>query len=321
MTPGRHPGAVRPPKGRGGPPLVLLHGFLGSPAAWDAVLAALPDHGPVWCPWLPGHGPAAAQPSSWDETVRAIASALPPGALLAGYSMGARLALGAALARPGAAAAALLVGAHVGLSDEAERAERAALDAGRAAALRRDLAGFVDAWETLPLFASQQALPADALARQRAARLAHDADALAWSFDVAGLARMPDCRPAIATTRQRLHFLTGERDPRFGALAAAVARPPLVSHETVAGAGHNLLLETPQAVAAALARLAAERARPAGDTAAGCPEAGAAMPPLGRDPGRRQTLVSPPSCAGATMPPLGRDPGPAPRPGPQGTPR
>ncbi|MBL0298838.1 MAG: hypothetical protein IPQ21_17180 [Betaproteobacteria bacterium] len=40
--------------------LVLLHWFLGAPSAWDAVLAALPNHGPVWCPWLPKPRPARA---------------------------------------------------------------------------------------------------------------------------------------------------------------------------------------------------------------------------------------------------------------------
>ena len=70
----------------------------------------------------------------------------------------------------------LLVGGHVGLGDDAARAERAALDAGRAAALRSGpLEAFVVEWEALPLFATQRALPAELQAQQRAARLAHDA--------------------------------------------------------------------------------------------------------------------------------------------------
>lgn len=249
-------GQGRPSKGGGGPPLVLLHGFLGGPAAWDAVLDALPAHGPVWAPWLPGHGPQPPAPGCWADTVAALAAQLPTGALLAGYSMGARLALAVALhsGRP-----ALLVGGHVGLASAAERAERAAQDGCRAAALRQGaLSDFVAAWEALPLWDSQRALPPERLRAQRALRLAHHAPALAWSFDVAGLAFMPDLRPALVAASQRLHFLTGALDTRFAALAAGLVRPPVVTHACVPGSGHNLLLEAPAAVAAALQALAAD---------------------------------------------------------------
>lgn len=259
MIAGQHPGVVHAAHGAGGPPLVLLHGFLGSPAAWDAVLGELAhraDHGPVWCPWLPGHGPAPPAPGSWDEAVAAITQALPEGAVLAGYSLGARLALAAALRAGPRLRGALLVGGHVGLASAAERAERAALDAERAAALRGGpLQDFVAAWEALPLFATQAALPAARQAEQRRQRLGHDAHALAWAFEVAGLACMPDLRPAVAAATRPLHFLTGALDGRFGALAASLVRPPWVVHTAVPSAGHNLLLEAPAAVAASLAVL------------------------------------------------------------------
>lgn len=235
---------------------MLLHGFLGAPAAWDAALAALPQHGPVWCPWLPGHGPAAAEPARFDAAAQALADALPEGAILAGYSLGARLALAATLRRPGHVRATLLIGGHVGLAHDAERLDRAALDAQRAAVLRAgDLAAFVAAWEALPLFATQRALPVALQARQRAARLVHDPQALAWAFEVAGLAQMPDLRGAVGAARQPLCFLTGALDVRFGALADSLARPPWVTHRSVPDAGHNLLLEAPVAVATALAAL------------------------------------------------------------------
>ncbi len=254
MIAGRHPGLLLPAKGAGGPPLVLLHGFLGAPSSWQAALDALPHHGPAWCPWLPGHGPAAPWPSRWGATVQALATALPVGAVLAGYSMGARLALAAALQPGTTLRATVLVGGHVGLATAAEREARAALDARRATALRRgNLADFVADWEAQALFASQHNLPAALREQQRAQRLAHDAPALAWAFDVAGLACMPDLRLQVAAARQPLRFLSGALDARFGALAAALVRPPWITHVVVPGAGHNLLLEAPAAVAAALA--------------------------------------------------------------------
>ena len=250
MIAGRHPGRLHPAKGAGGPPLVLLHGFLGAPSSWDAVLESLPHHGPAWCPWLPGHGPALPTPVHWDAAVQALVDALPEDAVLAGYSLGARLALAAALRAGDRLRCTLLVGGHVGLGDGAARAERATLDAVRAAALRSGpLEDFVVDWEALPLFATQRALPAALQARQRAARLAHDAQGLAWAFEVAGLAQMPDLRPAVVAARQPLCFMTGARDERFSALAAALVRPPWVTHRQVSGVGHNLLLEAPADVA------------------------------------------------------------------------
>ena len=271
MIAGRHPGRLHAAKGAGGPPLVLLHGFLGAPSSWDEVLAALPNHGQAWCPWLPGHGPALPAPASWDAAVQAVADALPAGAVLAGYSLGARLALAAALRRGDQLCGTLLVGGHVGLADEGARAERAALDAGRAAALRSGpLAAFVSEWEALPLFATQRVLPAQQQERQRAARLAHEPRALAWAFEVAGLAQMPDLRPAVAAARQPMCFLTGALDERFSALAAALVRAPWVTHRQVAGAGHNLLLEAPAEVARHLQALMLA-----------CPPARGALPDIG----------------------------------------
>ena len=257
MIAGRHPGRLHAAKGSGGPPLVLLHGFLGAPSSWDGVLAALPHHGQAWCPWLPGHGPALPAPGTWDATVQTLVDTLPAGAVLAGYSLGARLALAAALRRGDELCGTLLVGGHVGLADERARAERAALDASRAAALRSGpLEAFVAEWEELPLFATQRALPARQQAQQRAARLAHDPQALAWGFEIAGLAQMPDLRPAVAAARQPLCFLTGVLDERFSALAASLVRVPWVTHRQVGGAGHNLLLETPAEVARQIQALA-----------------------------------------------------------------
>lgn len=234
--------------------MLLLHGFLGAPQAWQAVLDALPSHGPVVCPWLPGHGPAPTAGSDWAGALAWCLSRVPPGAVLAGYSMGARLALAAALHLGPALRAALLVGGHVGLSSPAERGQRAAQDAQRARALRTGpMADFVRDWEALPLFASQGDLPPQVQAQQRQWRLAHTAEGLAWSFEVAGLACMPDLRPAVAQAARPLCWLTGSRDERFDALAASLVRPPWVRHARVAGAGHNLLLEAPAAVARALA--------------------------------------------------------------------
>ena len=69
----------------------------------------------------------------------------------------------------------------------------------------------------------------------------------------AGLAQMPDYRPQLAGLSLPVRLLVGEDDEKFRRLAAEMASLlPRATVTTVAAAGHNLILEAPQAVAAAI---------------------------------------------------------------------
>jgi 2-succinyl-6-hydroxy-2,4-cyclohexadiene-1-carboxylate synthase len=109
------------------------------------------------------------------------------------------------------------------------------------------LIGFIDAWQALPLWASQGALP-DALKQaQRAQRLRHTADGLAASLLQHGLSEMPNLRPELADVQSRVDVLVGERDEKFVVLGHELAALIPGARLTVAaGAGHNLLLERPE---------------------------------------------------------------------------
>jgi 2-succinyl-6-hydroxy-2,4-cyclohexadiene-1-carboxylate synthase len=186
-----------------------------------------------------------------------VASGLDRPRLLCGYSMGARVALGLLTHRPQFFDAALLIGVHSGLRDEAARAERREVDASRARSLREEgVAAFVAAWERVPLFASQAAVPGDALAEQRSVRLAHDAEGLARSLEVLGLAEMPDYRAAIGSLEVPITLLTGSLDTKFSGIAQTLAEEHAhIDADIVDGVGHNVVLEAPAAVATALTRI------------------------------------------------------------------
>jgi 2-succinyl-6-hydroxy-2,4-cyclohexadiene-1-carboxylate synthase len=165
--------------------------------------------------------------------------------LIVGYSLGARVALG--LVASGRCQRAILVSVNPGIPD-AERAARRASDAAWAQLLRtRGLAGFLAAWEAQPLFATQSRVSPERLAARRARRLALDPEQLARSLEVMGLAEMPDYRGALD---DRVALIAGADDPKY----AAIARASGVRHEIIAG-GHDLPLEQPAALAAAIARL------------------------------------------------------------------
>ncbi len=238
--------------------LVCLHGFTGDPGAWDAVLSVLPDDIHAICPSIAGHHPDLPRTEqTFEDEVDRLAALLPAAGgpyHLAGYSLGGRLALGLLVRHHRLFAAATLIGTHPGLGDATERRDRAASDERLASRLERDgLEPFVDHWQSLPLFGTQRALPPEILAAQRARRLRHTPEGLAHALRTLSLGRMPDYRRHLPEIDLPVHLMAGERDEKFRRLAESMAAAlPSAALEIVPAAGHNLLLEAPGAVAAAM---------------------------------------------------------------------
>src|SRR3954453_18968145 len=82
--------------------LVLLHGFTQTRQSWRRTIAALDGrYTRTVAPDLPGHGQLTERrPASLAPTLAYLAALVEGPHVLAGYSMGGRIALHAALARP-----------------------------------------------------------------------------------------------------------------------------------------------------------------------------------------------------------------------------
>ncbi|MCG8417244.1 MAG: alpha/beta fold hydrolase [Proteobacteria bacterium] len=241
-------------------PLVLLHGFTGSPASWDAVLDNLPADITAVRLALPGHDPSVAVARNWADNIEYIADqiALAP-AHVCGYSLGARTALALAVQHPERVARLTLIGVHPGLSSDRERAERRISD-GKWIDLLRDqgIEAFVAAWQAQPIFASQAALDPETRRRQQQIRSSHDPLALAASLECMGLSQMPDYRLPLAKLPMPVTLVTGERDHKFTALARQVSVGHAITTTTIGDCGHNAVIERPQAIASLLASSASE---------------------------------------------------------------
>jgi 2-succinyl-6-hydroxy-2,4-cyclohexadiene-1-carboxylate synthase len=226
----------------------LIHGFAGTPSAWDDVIEAWQLPMAPRTIALPGHGDAPVLPT-WEDNLAAIAGEARGCDVVIGYSLGARVALG--LVAAGHAAHGVLIGVNPGVTDD-EREKRRKFDTRWADLLRREgVEAFHDAWTAQPLFATQTRVPGDKRAKRRAARLSLDPEQLARSLETMGVAAMPDYWPAISAHRDRIALIAGEDDAKYVALLSSL---PCASFEAIPGSGHDPTLEQPVLLANAIVR-------------------------------------------------------------------
>jgi 2-succinyl-5-enolpyruvyl-6-hydroxy-3-cyclohexene-1-carboxylate synthase len=233
-------------------PLVLLHGFTGTGEFWLPVAQRLARRRCV-IPDLPGHGDTDAPlpPEEWrlDRAADALVAMLE--ALgerrfaLAGYSMGARLALAVALRHPDRVAALALVGATPGIADAAEREARAKGDLDLAQSIEREgIVAFSRRWEANPLFATQAAMDPALVASMRSQRHAQHPGRLAAALRAFGTGFQPPAHEAMASLRMPVLLMAGSLDAKFAAIARDMAsRIPGSAACLVPGAGHAVPLE------------------------------------------------------------------------------
>jgi 2-succinyl-6-hydroxy-2,4-cyclohexadiene-1-carboxylate synthase len=219
--------------------VMFVPGFMQRREAWAPVAELLPQRYPSV---LLDH-----RAHDYEGRLAEIAE-VGEGAVVAGYSLGGRLALHAAVRDPGRYRGLFTVAASAGIDDPAERAARREADERLAAWIEgARIEEVVAVWERQPLFADQS----DALVEaQRAGRLTHDPRELASLLRTAGQGALEPVWRLLPSVDVPLLALSGSRDEPYCAAARRIAGSvPNGRACVVEDAGHAPQLQQPRAVA------------------------------------------------------------------------
>ena len=166
--------------------------------------------------------------------------------------MGGRVALHAALSLGERVRRLVLVGASPGIAEPSERAARAAADAALADRIEAiGIDAFAREWAAQPLF---DGVPRGVADLADADRRRNTAPGLAAALRGFGTGVMPPLWDRLGELAIPVDLVVGERDAKFRALAERMAGAiPGARLHVVAGSGHAVHLEAPDAVVEVLA--------------------------------------------------------------------
>jgi pyruvate dehydrogenase E2 component (dihydrolipoamide acetyltransferase) len=238
-------------KDEGSAPLVLLHGFGGFHGVWDGVRNALPDGAPTIAYDLPGHGrslplrEAMSPRRAADAVLADLAERAPATFHLAGHSMGGAIAMLMALTAPERVASLTLL-APGGFGDEINEAVLVrfglAISPEELAETLKPMCGdgFLFPLQSLEALSAVRRMPGQADALEE----------LAGKIAKGGRQGVIP-RDRVAGLTMPVRIAWGESDrvlpPRH-----AEGLPAAFDVRMLAGAGHMLLDERPEEVAAVI---------------------------------------------------------------------
>jgi 2-succinyl-6-hydroxy-2,4-cyclohexadiene-1-carboxylate synthase len=240
---------------RRSPAVLFLHGFMGSSADWREVVAEIGERTFCIAVDLPGHGASLGLPPytyTTEGATRAVIRTLDgievPRPVVAGYSMGGRLALYLALRYPERCAGLFLESASPGLESTEERVARRAADESKAERLESgDFEAFLRDWYGQPLFAPL-AQDEDLLYRTIEARRRNCPGELARSLRDMGTGSQPSLWGELEHLSVPTLTVAGGLDEKYAGISSRMASVnPRLESAVVPGAGHTVHAETPAA--------------------------------------------------------------------------
>ena len=239
-----------------GESLLLLHGFTGDCRTWLPFIPLWKKYYKVITVDIIGHGktdsPKETKKYVMEESVSHLKALIDylqiaPVHLL-GYSMGGRLALAYSMEYPDTVKKLILESASPGLRTELERKQRRILDEKLGdSILEKGIISFVNKWEKIPLFKSQERLSPDARQAIRDQRLVNNPMGLANSLRGMGTSAQSSYWSQLYQFPKKALLITGELDQKFDGIAEEMAKcNKKMQHLNVNDAGHAIHVEKPE---------------------------------------------------------------------------
>lgn len=235
-----------------GPPIVLLHGFTGTRHTWQSLVEVLRDTHQVITVDLPGHGQTkTCTERSMKQCCNDLQHLITHLGLsevhLLGYSLGGRTALSFAIYYPEMVTSLILESASPGLEKPKDQEARQKHDHQLAKRLETEgIDAFVNYWEKIPLFETQQTLPQVIKQQIRHERRSQSAHQLACSLRAMGTGAQPSWWKKINDLKMPILLLVGALDAKFVAINHLMAKRMDTSHiHEVENSGHAIHVEQP----------------------------------------------------------------------------
>ncbi|GGG82433.1 alpha/beta fold hydrolase [Paenibacillus radicis (ex Gao et al. 2016)] len=233
----------------GKPALVLLHGFCGSSAYWERVVARLAQHARIIAPDLRGQGnsPAAGEEAYTmelyaDDLAGMLEHLNIPRVTLLGHSLGGYVTLAFADRYPDKLQAFGLVHSTPFPDSEAAKGNRDKA----VAAIRKDgIVPFVDG--LVPKLFAPESLESRAEQVGRAKEIGYGTSEAGAIGAALGMKERPDRNVILAETNLPLLLLAGELDAIIPVEKTLVVDGNNVTQVILKGAGHMGMLEQPDA--------------------------------------------------------------------------
>jgi 2-succinyl-6-hydroxy-2,4-cyclohexadiene-1-carboxylate synthase len=234
----------------------FLHGFTGCAKDWVPVVYLLDKKYNYYLVDLVGHGKSDSPKENYYYFIDSIVNQLKEIILslsnskiiLAGYSMGGRIALNFALQNASLLKGLILESCTWGIGEENLRKERVIQDEKLAEFIENNsIDKFIDYWMNIDLFNTQRRFSNEMLGQIREHKLENNRAGLANTLRCSGTGIMKPLFNNIKDIHEKTLLISGGLDSKFTDINAEMVKLFTdAKHKIIKNAGHNTHLEEPQ---------------------------------------------------------------------------